>query len=57
VTLTVVGGAADVNGLAQRAGKGLGGAMVVLVPKNPEANRELFRRDQSDLDAASLSTA
>ena len=24
--------------------------MVVLVPKNPEANHELFRRDQSDLD-------
>ena len=24
--------------------------MVVLVPKNPEGNRDLFRRDQSDLD-------
>ena len=24
--------------------------MVVLVPKNPEDNRDLFRRDQSDLD-------
>jgi hypothetical protein len=24
--------------------------MVVLVPKNPEVNRDLFRRDQSDLD-------
>lgn len=24
--------------------------MIVLVPKDPEANRELFRRDQSDLD-------
>jgi len=50
VSLRVVGGAADVNGLAQRAGKGAAGAMIVLVPKNPEANRELFRRDQSDLD-------
>jgi hypothetical protein len=24
--------------------------MVVLVPNNPEVNRDLFRRDQSDLD-------
>ena len=24
--------------------------MVVLVPKNPEGNHDLFRRDQSDLD-------
>jgi len=50
LSLRVVGGAADVNGLAQRAGKGAAGAMIVLVPRNPEANRELFRRDQSDLD-------
>ena len=50
LSLRVVGGAADVNGLAQRAGKGAAGAMIVLVPKNPQANRELFRRDQSDLD-------
>lgn len=50
LSLRVVGGAAAVNGLAQRAGKGAAGAMIVLVPKNPEANRELFRRDQSDLD-------
>ena len=26
--------------------------MVVLVPDNPEANLELFRRDQSDLDGS-----
>ncbi|MGA9811616.1 MAG: carboxypeptidase regulatory-like domain-containing protein [Terriglobales bacterium] len=50
LSLRVVGGAADVNGLAQRAGKGASGAMVVLVPKDPEANLDLFRRDQSDLD-------
>ncbi|MGA8200206.1 MAG: hypothetical protein WB814_09095, partial [Candidatus Sulfotelmatobacter sp.] len=29
-------------------------AMVVLVPKNPEADRELFRRDQRDLDGTFL---
>jgi hypothetical protein len=28
--------------------------MVVLVPKHPEANIELFRRDQSDLDGSFL---
>jgi protocatechuate 3,4-dioxygenase beta subunit len=50
LSLSVVGGTADVNGIALRAGKGAAGAMVVLVPKNPEANHELFRRDQSDLD-------
>jgi len=35
-----------------KVGEGQAGipAMIVLVPKNPEANRELFRRDQSDLD-------
>jgi hypothetical protein len=33
--LSVVGGAADVNGLAQRAGKGAAGAMIVLVPRKP----------------------
>jgi len=26
--------------------------MVILVPKDPESNRELFRRDQSDLDGS-----
>jgi len=28
--------------------------MVVFVPKNLEADRELFRRDQSDLDGTFL---
>ena len=50
LSLSVAGGAADVSGVAQRAGKGAAGAMIVLVPKNPDANRDLFRRDQSDLD-------
>jgi hypothetical protein len=50
LTLAVAGGAGDVSGVAQRKGKGAAGAMIVLVPKNPEANRDLFRRDQSDLD-------
>lgn len=33
-----------------RDAKPFAGAMVVLVPKNVEGNRDLFRRDQSDLD-------
>ena len=46
----VVTGSAEVQGTVTRAGKGFAGAMVVLVPKNPEMDRDLFRRDQSDLD-------
>jgi hypothetical protein len=34
----------------KREGKAFGGAMVVLVPNDPELDLSLFRRDQSDLD-------
>jgi uncharacterized surface anchored protein len=50
VSLTLVSGSSNLEGTAKRAGKPFAGAMVVLVPKNPEMNRDLFRRDQSDLD-------
>jgi hypothetical protein len=50
VSLTLVAGSVDVEGVVQKAGKGFAGAMVVLVPKNPEGNSDLFRRDQSDMD-------
>jgi hypothetical protein len=50
LSLTLVGGNVEIEGVVKKAGKGFSGAMVVLVPKNPELNRELFRRDQSDLD-------
>ena len=50
VTLSLVGGEVTVEGVAQRAGKPFPGAMVVLVPKDPEAKRQFFRRDQSDMD-------
>jgi hypothetical protein len=52
LTLSLVGGSAVVEGYAKLAGKGIAGAMVVLIPKHPETNRELFRRDQSDLDGS-----
>ena len=50
VSLTLVGGSVEVEGTAKKAGKAVAGAMVVLVPKNPETDHDLFRRDQSDLD-------
>jgi hypothetical protein len=50
LTLTLVPGNVDVQGIVKRAGKPFAGAMVVLVPKDPEGNGDLFRRDQSDLD-------
>lgn len=50
LAVTLTSGSAEVEGTAKSAGKGFAGAMVVLVPKHPEANHELFRRDQSDLD-------
>ena len=56
-TVTLIGGQTIVRGFAKHAGKGAAGAMVVLVPKEPEANAELFRRDQSDSDGSfSLNT-
>jgi len=54
ITFSLVGGTVNVEGFARRAGKATSGAMVVLVPKNPESNRELFRRDQSDQDGSFL---
>lgn len=50
ISLTLVAGNTQVQGVVKRAGKGVAGAMVVLVPKDPELHRDLFRRDQSDLD-------
>ena len=52
VALSLVGGSVTVEGFAKRAGKGASGAMVVLVPKDPEADHDRFRRDQSDLDGS-----
>jgi hypothetical protein len=52
VTLTVVGSEVKVEGFVKRNGQPVAGAMVVLVPKNPESNRHQFRRDQSDQDGS-----
>ena len=49
-TVVLVSGQAVVQGTAKREGKAAAGAMIVLVPKDPESHGELFRRDQSDSD-------
>ena len=50
IVVTAVAGSVEVQGIAKRGEKPMAGAMVVLVPANPEGNRDLFRRDQSDQD-------
>ena len=49
VALTLAAGV-EVQGVAKKAGKPFAEAMIVLVPKDVAGNRDLFRRDQSDLD-------
>jgi hypothetical protein len=50
VTASLLVGSVQVEGVAKRDGKPFAGAMVVLIPENPEQNVDRFRRDQSDLD-------
>ncbi len=54
LSLTLAAGTGRVEGFAKRDGKSVAGAMVVLIPKHPETNLELFRRDQSDMDGSFL---
>jgi hypothetical protein len=49
---SLVAAVGSVEGFVKKNGKPAAGAMVVLVPENPAMNRELFRRDQSDLDGS-----
>jgi len=50
LTAWLTGGVVTLEGVAQKAGKPASGVMIVLIPKDPEAHREYFRRDQSDFD-------
>jgi protocatechuate 3,4-dioxygenase beta subunit len=52
IALSLVGGSVTVEGFAKRAAKGVSGAMIVLVPRNPEENRDRIRRAESDLDGS-----
>jgi hypothetical protein len=45
-------GETRVEGFAKKLGKGLAGVMIVLVPRNPTAHSDQFRRDQSDSDGS-----
>jgi hypothetical protein len=50
LTVSVSEQLSRVDGIALRDGKGVGGAMIVLVPQDLEHNVSLARRDQSDSD-------
>ena len=52
LTVVLAAGSARVQGFALKDGKGLPGAMIVLVPQHPDLNVTLFRRDQSDSDGS-----
>ena len=52
IEATVSLGDTRVEGFARKAGKGIAAVMVVLVPRNPSANDDQFRRDQSDSDGS-----
>lgn len=49
---TLARGSATIDGFVQRDGRGLGGAMVELVPDDPNLPTELIRRDQSNSDGS-----
>ena len=50
LTAFLAEGVVSIEGTVQKKGKPVAGVMVALVPKDPEAHIELFRRDQSDFD-------
>jgi hypothetical protein len=52
ISATLAEGSSTVTGYAKRDGKPAAGVMVLLAPKIPGADREMFRRDQSDSDGS-----
>jgi len=50
VTAELAVGAVRIDGVVEKEGKPVAGVMVALVPRDPEAHVEWFRRDQSDFD-------
>jgi hypothetical protein len=51
-TIALASGKTNIEGFVKRDGQPASGVMVVLIPQNPEAHQDLFRRDQSDLDGS-----
>lgn len=54
VTADLVEGVVAIEGVVHKNGKPIAGVMVALVPNDPEAHVDLFRRDQSDYDGTFL---
>jgi hypothetical protein len=52
ISAVLANGSATLTGFATRDGKPAPGVMVLLAPRNPGAEREMFRRDQSDSDGS-----
>src|SRR5260370_42247334 len=51
-SVSLAEGKTRIEGFVKRGGKAASGAVVVLVPKDPERHQDMFRRDQSDLDGS-----
>jgi len=51
IAASIASGSTTVTGYAKLDGKGVGGVMIVLVPRDP-ASHDLYRRDQSDTDGS-----
>jgi hypothetical protein len=45
-------GRTNIEGYVKRSGKAASGVMVVLIPNEPKAHLDMFRRDQSDSDGS-----
>jgi protocatechuate 3,4-dioxygenase beta subunit len=54
LTAVLSAGVVTIEGVVHKKDKPVAGIMVALVPKDPTANVELFRRDQSDFDGTFL---
>ena len=52
LTAYLAAGVVRVEGYVQHKGKPAVGVMVALIPKDPEAHLEMFRRDQTDSDGS-----
>ncbi|HEX4309400.1 MAG TPA: carboxypeptidase regulatory-like domain-containing protein [Acidobacteriaceae bacterium] len=49
---TLASGATTIHGYAKQADKGVGGVMMLLVPREGNASVDLFRRDQTNTDGS-----
>lgn len=49
---TLGSGESTITGFAKQGGKAIGGAMILLVPRDPGASHDLYRRDQSNTDGS-----